>query len=167
MLGNGVVGKLRILLSPREKRVLVGIVLLMTLCAVMELAGLGLLMPLVALFTKPELLDQNRYLRLISSWPVFSDRRIFLVSVCGAAVTVYALKTLLAFFTVRAQSRFIADKQRMLCGRLLAVESSCGDSELDRAATAIPVAGLAKSEPPPRFIVVRWPERPADKEAKP
>jgi len=50
---------------------------------------------------------------------------------------------------------------------VLAVESSCGDPELDRAATAIPVAGLAKSEPPPQFIVVRWPEIPADKEAKP
>ena len=47
------------------------------------------------------------------------------------------------------------------------VESSCGDPELDRAATAVPVAGLAQLEPPPQFIVVRWPERPADKEAKP
>lgn len=118
MSEKGVAGKLRILLSPREKWLLVGIVLMMTCGAVMELAGLGLLMPLVALFTKPELLEQNRYLRLLSSCPLFSDRRLFLIAICGMAATVYALKTLLAFFTIRAQSRFIAHKQRMLCSRL-------------------------------------------------
>lgn len=121
MSGYGTIGKLRILLSPREKYLLIGIVLLMAFGAVMELVGLGLLMPLVALFTKPELLEQNRYLHLVSSWPCFADRKLFLVTICVTAVAVYALKTLLTFFTIRVQSRFIALKQKELCGRLFRV----------------------------------------------
>ncbi len=120
MFISGVAEKLRILFSRREKFILLGVVALMTLGAMMEIAGLGLLMPLVALFTKPELLEQNRYLRLLASLPCFADRRVFLIAMCGAAAGVYALKTALAFYIIRVQSRFISRKQEYLCGRLYA-----------------------------------------------
>ena len=84
----------------------------------MEIAGLGLLMPLVALFTKPELMEQSRFLRLVGVNGCFRDRQGFLAAICIAVIAVYALRALLGFYIVRLQSRFIADKQRTICGRL-------------------------------------------------
>jgi len=126
------------LFSQAEKYRLAGIVVLMTGMAGLEIAGLGLLMPLVALFTKPELLTQNRCLRFMSDWQMFSDRRIFLLVVCVAAVLVWAFKTLLALWVIRLQSRFIARKQRELCDTLYrrvmnspyAFHLRCGSGEL-------------------------------------
>lgn len=43
-----------------------------------------------------------------------------------------------------------------------AVHSSCGDAELDRAATGLPAERLAGVEPFPQYIVVRWPEKPGN-----
>ena len=57
------INQLRILLSPRDKWRLLGLVLLMTAGALAEIAGIGLLMPVIAVFTKPELMDQNAVLR--------------------------------------------------------------------------------------------------------
>ena len=111
-------GKLRRLFSRAEKWRLVGIVVLMTALAGLEIAGLGLLMPLVALFTKPELLTQNRYLRFISDWPVFADRKLFLLGICIMAVALWLFKTLLSLSVIRLQSRFVVRKQRELCDRL-------------------------------------------------
>ena len=117
-LDRGVAGKLRMLMTRREKFALLGLALLSAVGAAMEIAGLGLLMPLVALFTKPELMEQSRFLRLIGDSGWFRDRRSFLAAVCFAVVAVYALRALLGFYIVRLQSRFVADKQRTICGRL-------------------------------------------------
>ena len=115
MADKGTLGKLRILLSPADKWRLVGIVALMVVMAAQEIVGLGLLMPLVALFTKPELLTQNRILRLMK---LSSNRNSLLVWICAATVAVYLLKTLVSMLVIRLQSRFIVRQQKALCDRL-------------------------------------------------
>ena len=118
MSEKSTLGKLRILLTPADKWRLVGIVALMVFMAAQEIAGLGLLMPLVALFTKPELLTQNRILRFMSTWPLFADRRVFLLCICAAVVLLYLFKTLMSMVVIRLQSRFIVRQQEKLCDRL-------------------------------------------------
>ena len=118
MTEKNTLGKLRILLSPADKWRLVGIVVLMVFMAAQEIVGLGLLMPLVALFTKPELLTQNRILRFMSTWPIFSERRIFLLSIVAAVIVLYLFKTLMVVVVIRLQSRFIVRQQKALCDRL-------------------------------------------------
>jgi len=118
MAEKSIIGKLRILLSPADKWRLLGIVALMAVLAAQEIAGLGMLMPLVALFTKPELLTQNRFLNFLNDVPMFSDRRIFLLCICAAAGLIYLLKTLMSIAVIRLQSRFIARQQKELCDRL-------------------------------------------------
>ena len=119
MAEKSTLGKLRILLSPADKWRLVGIVALMVFMAAQEIAGLGLLMPLVALVTKPELLEQNAILRFISHWPVFVGRRgVLLVCICGATVLIYVFKTLMSMLVIRLQSRFIVRQQKTLCDRI-------------------------------------------------
>lgn len=118
MKEKGTLGKLRILLSPADKWRLAGIVLLMVFMAAQEIVGLGLLMPLVALFTKPELLKQNRMLHFISDAPIFADRRIFLICICAATILLYVFKTLMSMAVIRLQSRFIIRQQKRLCDRI-------------------------------------------------
>ena len=57
--------KIRQLLSPRDKKIMVLLVLMMAAGAVLEMIGVSILMPIIAVVTRPELLEQNRYLRLI------------------------------------------------------------------------------------------------------
>lgn len=118
MTEKSTLGKLRILLTPADKWRLVGIVALMVLMAAQEIVGLGLLMPIVALFTKPELLTQNRILRFMSTWPLFADRRIFLLCISASVVLLYLFKTLMSMVVIRLQSRFIVRQQKRLCDRL-------------------------------------------------
>ena len=118
MMKNGTLGKLRILLSPADKWRLVGIVALMVFMAAQEIVGLGLLMPLVALFTKPELLQQNRMLHFFSDAPIFADRRVFLICICATVVLLYLFKTFMSIAVIRLQSRFIVRQQKTLCDRI-------------------------------------------------
>ena len=118
MTEKGTLGKLRILLTPADKWRLVGIVALMVFMAAQEIVGLGLLMPIVALFTKPELLEQNWILRSLSGAPLFADRRVFLLCICAAVVLLYLFKTLMSMAVIRLQSRFIVRQQKTLCDRL-------------------------------------------------
>lgn len=118
MTEKSTLGKLRILLSPADKWRLAGIVLLMAFMAAQEIVGLGLLMPLVALFTKPELLKQNRILHFVSDAPIFADRKIFLICICAATILLYIFKTLMSMAVIRLQSRFIVRQQKTLCDRI-------------------------------------------------
>ena len=115
MAEKSILGKLRILLSPADKWRLAGIVVLMVLLAAQEILGLGLLMPLVALFTKPELLTQNRILRFMK---ISSNRNVLLLYISAATMAVYLFKTLMSVLVIRLQSRFIVRQQKTLCDRL-------------------------------------------------
>ena len=72
----------------------------------MEIAGLGLLLPLVAAFTKPELLEQNTLLcffRQLFSW---ADEKQFLLICCCCIVCMYTVKNLWILFTVHIYASF-------------------------------------------------------------
>jgi ABC-type multidrug transport system fused ATPase/permease subunit len=97
---------LRKLLSPRDKWCLAGLIVLLCISALMEIAGIGLLLPLVAVFTKPELLEQNlmlRFFRQLFSW---ADEKVFILICCGCIVLVYIIKNLWLFFTIHLYTSF-------------------------------------------------------------
>jgi len=101
---------LRELLSPRDKWKLVGISILMFSSALLEIVGLGLLMPLVAMLTKPELLEKNPLLRIFrQSFSGLSDCG-FLILCCGLIVFFYLLKSLWVFFVLHCSTSFVHKK---------------------------------------------------------
>ena len=101
-----IVNGLRKLLTPRDKWCLLGLVLLLCIGAAMEIAGLGLLLPLVAAFTKPELFEQNSALRLFRHLFSRADEKQFLLICCGCIICVYILKNIWLYFTMRLYSTF-------------------------------------------------------------
>ncbi len=109
-----IIAGLRQVLTPRDKWCLLGLVVLLCIGAAMEIAGLGLLLPLVAMFTKPELFEQNSALRLFRSLFAGAGEKEFLLICCGAVALVYTLKNVWLFVIMRSYTAFT-------CGRLGAI----------------------------------------------
>lgn len=110
--------KIRILLTPRDKWTLVRVTLLMAVSALLEIVGIGLLLPVVAVFVRPELLTQNHYLKVFHQLFPFSDPVSFTVFCCVLMAGVYCLKNLFALYVIRRQAAFIFRKQAELSTRL-------------------------------------------------
>lgn len=110
--------KIRQLLSPRDKKIMVLLVLMMAAGAVLEIIGVSILMPIIAVVTRPELLEQNRYLRLIHQFIAPSSEREFLLTMCVLVILFFLLKNLFAGITIYCQSRFVYAKAAELSRRL-------------------------------------------------
>ena len=108
--------KIRVLLSRHDKFRLLGVVVLMAFSALMELAGIGVLVPLAAVFLQPELMQKYPLLERIGS--CFADRQSFLYAGIAATAALFVLKNLFAYLIVKLQSDFVYGIQRDLIVRL-------------------------------------------------
>ena len=109
---------LRLILSPADKWRMLGLVGLLTFGALLEIAGLGLLLPVVAAFTKPELFEQNRFLHLFRSLFAGAGETSFLLICCLLITLVYAGKNLWLYFTIHLYTKFVYGRLTDLTGRL-------------------------------------------------
>ena len=96
-----VIRNLRLLLTRKDKFRLAGVIVLLFISAMLEVAGLGLLLPVVAVFTKPELLEQNKFLAFFRQLFAGLNDHHFLMICCGAIILLYLVKGLWLFFTMR------------------------------------------------------------------
>ena len=113
-----IVQGLRLMLTPKEKIRLVGVVILLSGGALMEIAGLGLLLPLVAAFSKPELFEQNRALQLFRQLFAGLSNSSFLIVCCLLIVLLYVVKNVWIFFTMHIYTKFVYQRLSELACRL-------------------------------------------------
>ena len=113
----GFLNQIRVLLSPREKRRLVVVVLMMTVAALMELAGIGVLLPVAAVFLNPEWME-HEWVRAGCAFFGIADRTQFVLAGMLVLAALFTLKTVFSFRMIREQARFIYEKQRELSVRL-------------------------------------------------
>ena len=98
------------LLSPGEKGFFFLLVILMIFGAWLELLGLGMVIPLVAVLTDPAVLEKNRYLGYLYRLLSPSGSREFLFYLCLLTVFLFFLKNLYLYFLVYLQTHFINRK---------------------------------------------------------
>ena len=110
--------KLRILLTRRDKFSLVCLVIFTAVSAAWEVAGIGLLIPVVAAVVNPELLAQNRYLAFFYEISPFKEQRSFIIFTAALVVANFALKNLFSYWVLKLQSKLIYRKQHELNVRL-------------------------------------------------
>lgn len=112
-----IVAQIRSLFTPKDKRRLLCVSLLMAIAAMGEMLGLGLLISMIALFLSPDLLEKYPIVKDIFQWSKLSWNGFVIcwISVAGAAL---ALKNLFALFVVYIQSKFIFDKSYDLVCRM-------------------------------------------------
>lgn len=115
---TAVFNQLRILLAPGDKARLIGIAVLMSVGAVLEIAGIGLVLPVVAVLVKPELLEQNIYLSRFYQSFGFAEHRTFMVFCCILLGSIYAVKNIFSLWIVQVQSAFVFRKHWEWCDRL-------------------------------------------------
>ncbi len=110
--------QLRILLTARDKWRMVLLSVMMMTTAGLEMVGVSILMPIIAVLTKPELLAQNRYLKLVHDLIAPGNDREFMLAMCLLVVVFFVAKNLFSFFTLVCQSRFIYRKLAEFSERL-------------------------------------------------
>ncbi len=105
--------------SSRKERGLVYLLLLMMIVAGnLELLGIGLILPIIALLTNPALVQQNYFLRLIYDFIHPSSDRSFLLILCTLVPLVYILKNGFLVFLTFFQMRVIYSKVESLSNQL-------------------------------------------------
>ena len=116
---------LRLILTPADKWRMLGLIALLSVSALAEIAGLGLLLPLVAAFSKPELFEQNRFLHIFrSAFSGLGDTN-FLLICCLLIALVYVGKNLWLFFTIRLYTHFVYSRLAEMTARLYEVFLHC------------------------------------------
>ncbi|MEA4862672.1 MAG: ABC transporter ATP-binding protein [Victivallaceae bacterium] len=115
---TAVIKKLRILLAPGDKARLLGVAVLMSVGALLEIVGIWLVLPVVAVFVKPEMLEQNPYLSWFYRLCGIADHRAFMIFCCLLLVGIYALKNLFSLAVVHVQAAFVFRKYWEWCERL-------------------------------------------------
>ncbi|MDD3885328.1 MAG: ABC transporter ATP-binding protein [Victivallaceae bacterium] len=114
------IDRLRRLFSPADKRRMAGIALLMTVSALLETAGLGLLAAAAAIFLSPEIVESHHWLAAYSDWPLWGgNRAVFIALNMSAVGLMLIVKSGFSLWIVHIQSGFIFARQCELCARLL------------------------------------------------
>ena len=84
----------------------------------LELLGIGLIMPVIALLSKPELIEQNKYLKAVYDYIAPDSYRQFLIILCVALIILYIVKNAFLAFQNYWQAHFIFKKGAELATKL-------------------------------------------------
>ena len=98
--------QIRSTLFPAEKFALIRISGLVFLASLLELGGIGLVMPIIALFLNPELFDQNRILIQIKQMTGNLPYNSLLILLCTATALFFLCKNLFLYWIAGVQIRF-------------------------------------------------------------
>lgn len=107
------------LFSKQDKLYLVFILLMMLVTAVLELLGIGLIFPFIALVADPAVIEENRVLGTVYRFTHASSYNEFLVYSGLGLVCIYLVKNLFIGGVYYLQYSFIYSKQVSLARRLL------------------------------------------------
>ena len=110
--------KLWYILSPRERFIVVLLLAMMLLSSVLELLGIGLVMPIIAMLADPQLLHQNRYLKMVYDFINPASTNNFMILLCIILIVLYLGKNAFLAFQNYAQNRFILNKGAKLANHL-------------------------------------------------
>lgn len=108
------------LLLPRHRRDLFLLLLLMLLVALLESAGIGLLLPYVGIVNSPDVLLTNEYLSSLYQFFGFSSVRIFIIVSSTFLIFLFLLKNIVYVLQIYVQSRIVLSIQISLESRLMA-----------------------------------------------
>ena len=95
------------LLSKRERAYVLLLIASLVVAALFELVGIGLIMPIIALLSKPDLIQQNKYLKLIYEFVNPQSQQQFIIILCFSVIAIYIFKNLFMFMLTGIMSRMI------------------------------------------------------------
>ena len=110
--------EIRQTLPPTYKYAAAGLVAMMVVSALLELAALALVMPVASALAAPELLESNRWLHAFYDLVKPSSRETFLLESVAVLTLFFVVKNVFGFVLTKCQNRFCRDLSVNLAGRL-------------------------------------------------
>jgi len=110
--------EIRRVLPPGYWYAAIGLVAMMAVSALFELAALALVMPVAAALADPDLLETNRWLRAFYEFAAPSSRETFILESVAVLTFFFVVKNVFAFVLTKCQNRFSRDLSVNLAGRL-------------------------------------------------
>jgi len=111
-------GEVHRTLPPRFRYAAGGLLALMVVSALLELAALALVMPVAAALADPRLLETNRWLHAFYELVRPATREAFILESVAVLVLFFLAKNVFAFVQTKCQNRFSRDLSVDLAGRL-------------------------------------------------
>lgn len=106
------------LLSPRERFKAAILCIFMLISAGLEVLGIGLIMPVIAIFSKPEIIEQNKYLAMAKKMINPSSDKNFILILCFSIIALFIIKNAFLSFQTYLQAKFVYGKGAELASKL-------------------------------------------------
>ncbi len=116
-----IVRKLMVLLDKRQKRIMILLILLMLVGAVLETAGVSMVVPAMQVVMDAHAVEKYRYLQVICdiSHLGYDDTRELMMVTMLALVVIFAVKNIFLFFQQKAQLKFVYTNQFATSRRMM------------------------------------------------
>lgn len=106
-----IINKYNQLFNKKQKYQLIIIIIMMVIGAVLETIGVSLILPLVSAIMKPELIENNDYVRSICQFFRIPSMKTFIIVMIFALIGVFILKNIYLFIEYNIQYRFICNNR--------------------------------------------------------
>ena len=111
--------KMMVLLDARQKRQMVGIVILMLIGGVLESGGISLIAPVMEIVLQPEAVDQKPYLHFLYTFFHLRSTEQLAGLIMVALVLVFVIKNIFLYFMNVVQLRFVYTNQFATSRRMM------------------------------------------------
>ncbi len=113
--------KLMVLMDQRQKRIMVVLVIMMLIGAVLETAGVGLVIPVMQMVLDEHAVENSRYLQIVCDILHIArdDGRTLIVVTMLALIMVFVVKNVFLFFQQKAQLKFVYTNQFATSRRMM------------------------------------------------
>jgi len=110
--------KLLYLFDAKSKNAALLLLVMILVGALFEMLGIGIVLPLITLFSFPDPLKANSFLKGLHGWLQPESLEQFMIWVLVGVILLYLIKNIYLFFLVYLQSRFIQNRQYQIGCRL-------------------------------------------------
>ena len=111
--------KLNVLLDGKQKRKMGGLIFLMVIGAVLQTAGVGMLVQVVTVVIDPQAVEKSGLVRSVYGWFGFSDYKSFSVLVMAMLIVVFAVKNAFLFLQQKLTFAFVYTNQFRTSERMM------------------------------------------------
>ena len=111
--------KLNLLLDKKQKRTMGGLIVLMIIGAVLQTAGVGLLVQVVTVVIDPAAVENSDFVRTIYDLFGFTDYGYFSIMVMSLLIAVFAVKNIFPFVQQKLTFAFVYTNQFRTSERMM------------------------------------------------
>lgn len=118
---NKILKKLMVLLDRRQKRIMIILVIMMLIGAVLETAGVGMVLPVMQMVLDENAVAKNEYLQMLCDilHIAHDDSRTLIIITMLALIMVFVVKNIFLFFQQKAQLKFVYTNQFATSRRMM------------------------------------------------